>query len=111
MRKKLFTILLATAVTLPLSAMAGGDQGPAAMDLKARFKVEGKKKAVIFPHRQHQEKLTCGQCHANPQGGGNLIVTITNMKGTKNDFHKKLCWPCHKEMKVKKGRSCKTCHK
>lgn len=104
-------MVLTSAIILPLPAIAGGDQGPASMDLKARFKVVGKKKAVIFPHRQHQEKLDCAKCHTDPAGGGALNVTISKMKGTKNDFHKKLCWPCHKEMKVKKGRSCKTCHK
>lgn len=87
------------------------DNGPAEMDLKERFQVEGRKSSVIFPHHQHQAKLSCEKCHKDPAGGGDLVVEIINKTGTSNDFHKKFCWPCHKEMSVLKGTTCSTCHK
>ncbi len=86
------------------------DKGPETVDLKAAHKVEGKKSAVIFPHHKHQEKVECGKCHKDTNGGGPLLVDIVKLTTIKNDFHKKFCWPCHVEMKVKKGKSCKTCH-
>lgn len=93
---------------IPSLVLAG--QGPETIDLKAAFKVEGKKNAVIFPHHKHQEKLECAKCHKDAKGGGSLAVEIVELTGTSNDFHKKFCWPCHEEMKVPKGKSCKTCH-
>ncbi|MBC8318274.1 MAG: cytochrome C [Desulfobulbaceae bacterium] len=109
MKKTCIYLALLAFSALPFSASAD-DMGPETMDLKERFKVEGKKKAVIFPHRQHQASLECVKCHVSPQGGGNLNVEIANLKGTRNDFHTKFCWPCHQEMNVPKGRSCNTCH-
>lgn len=85
--------------------------GPETINLKKEFKVMGKKKAVIFPHHQHQAKLPCQACHQSPAGGDALQVTISNTKGFNNDFHKKFCWPCHIDQKVPKGKSCTTCHK
>jgi hypothetical protein len=110
MKKIHVLFMLLAFISLPLPASAE-DNGPETMDLKERFKVEGKKSAVIFPHRQHQAKLECIKCHVDPKGGGDLNFELVNLKGAKNDFHTKFCWPCHKEMSVPKGRSCKTCHK
>jgi hypothetical protein len=107
------TLTIAVCLTFSLLTTASwilADQGPETIDLKAAYKVEGKKKAVIFPHRKHQEKLECAKCHKDSKGGADLVVDIVKLTTTKNDFHKKLCWPCHKEMKVPKGKSCKTCH-
>ena len=86
-------------------------QGPETVDLKAAYEVEGKKSAVIFPHHQHQEKVECGNCHKDVGGGGPLVIDLVKLTGSSNDFHKKFCWPCHVEMKVAKGKSCKTCHR
>ncbi|MBU0679847.1 MAG: cytochrome C [Proteobacteria bacterium] len=93
------------------SLVMSSEVGPETIDMKAEFKVEGAKQAVIFPHRQHQAKLACGKCHQSPQGGDDLIVEFVNKTGSGNDFHKKFCWPCHVEMEVPKGKSCSTCHK
>ena len=102
-------------ITVVLLMMVGivvqaGGSGPEEMDLKARFQVEGKKNAVIFHHHLHQTKLACTKCHPTA-AGGHLSVTITNKTGMGNDFHQKLCWPCHIEMQVPKGKQCITCHK
>jgi hypothetical protein len=97
-------------VVMPFLAIAT-EVGPETIDMKAAFKVEGTKQAVIFPHRRHQAKLACGTCHKSPEGGDDLLVEFVNKSGPGNDFHKKFCWPCHAEMNVPKGKSCATCHK
>ena len=110
MRRILLLILALVMVSVvPLVVSAGGT-GPETMNLKERFKVEGKKNAVIFPHWKHQAKLECTRCHAVPEGG-KLKIEIVKKTTMGNDFHKKFCWPCHVEMKVPKGKSCKTCHR
>lgn len=108
-RSVIVALVGAMLVSAPL-AMASGN-GPETIDLKEKFKVDGKKKAVNFPHRTHQAKLACASCHQDPKGGGALTVEIVNLQGTSNDFHKKFCWPCHVEMKVPRGKSCSNCHK
>jgi cytochrome c553 len=109
--KHLVTGLLLAVAMLVFPPMAAADKGPAEIDLKAKHSIEGKKAAVIFPHAKHQEKLgDCTKCHKDAAGGA-LNVEIVNLTGNKNDFHKKFCIPCHKDMKVPKGKSCSTCHK
>ena len=106
-----FSIALCLTFSLVTNASwALADKGPETIDLKAAYKIEGKKSAVIFPHLKHQEKVECAKCHKDTNGGGPLVVDIVKLTTTKNDFHKKFCWPCHVEMKVPKGKSCKTCH-
>lgn len=112
--KKLFIFCLAGAVCcLAAPSYAGDDHGPEAMNLKERFDVHGSKKAVIFPHRLHQQKLDnhCEKCHISPEGGGSLIVEFVKKDGIGNDFHKKFCWDCHVKLNVPKGKACSTCHK
>ncbi|MGQ9498980.1 MAG: cytochrome c3 family protein [Dissulfurimicrobium sp.] len=85
------------------------DKVPGDIDLKAKYGITDGKEAVIFSHAQHQ-KLTCDKCHETATGG-KLKFTVTNKTGMKNDFHEKLCFPCHTEMNVPKGKACTTCHK
>ncbi|MBN2332776.1 MAG: cytochrome C [Deltaproteobacteria bacterium] len=109
--KNVWIVMVVCCLWLVVAAAVQADgKGPEQMDLKARFQVEGSKKAVIFPHHQHQAKLACTKCHPS-DAGGPLVVTIENKSGTANDFHKKFCWPCHVEMQVPKGKMCMTCHK
>ncbi len=96
---------------LTSATVAFAAQGPESIDLKEAFQVQGNKEAVIFPHHQHQAVLDCAKCHKDEAGGGELVVTFENLTGSRNDFHTKFCWPCHKEEKVLKGTSCSTCHK
>ncbi len=103
-------IILTGMLILPAMGFST-ETGPAEMDLKERFHVEGKKEAVIFPHAEHQKTQECVNCHVDPKGGGKLNVEIVETTGFGNDFHKKFCWPCHVEQKVPKGKSCSTCHK
>ncbi len=110
-KSSLITALFISAALAALLFSASGlASGPETIDLKARHHIEGKKPAVVFPHKLHQEKLECTKCHGSPEGGA-LKVEIKKVKGMGNDFHKKFCWPCHVEMKVPKGKSCSTCHK
>lgn len=105
---KRFSLGLAVGV-VSIATLALASAGPESMDLKELFHVEGKKEAVVFPHWKHQEKLACTKCHDSDQGG-KLSITPQNLAGSANDFHKKICWPCHVEMKVPKGKTCSTCH-
>ena len=107
--KRFFMCALAAAIMALLPSLAIS-AGPETINLKEKFDVTGSKKAVIFPHHKHQEKLACTKCHASPEGG-KLNMEIKKKEGFGNDFHKKFCWPCHVEMKVPKGKSCSTCHK
>ncbi|OGQ96674.1 MAG: hypothetical protein A2521_07405 [Deltaproteobacteria bacterium RIFOXYD12_FULL_57_12] len=96
-------------LTVPLMASAA-DNGPATIDLKAKFAIEGAKSAVVFQHAKHHEKgVACVKCHKEATGGP-LLVTIAVKTGAKNDFHEKMCFPCHVEMNVPKGKACTTCH-
>ncbi len=104
------TILLTFSLLAIASWTSAEEKGPKTIDLKAAYKIEGKKSAVIFPHHSHQVKVECAKCHKNAKGGGALVVEFVKLTTSKNDFHKKFCWPCHIEMKVPKGKSCKTCH-
>ncbi len=108
--KYIFIVVYLTFSLVGTVSWVMANQGPETIDLKAAYKVEGKKKAVMFPHYKHQEKVECAKCHKDTNGGGPLVVEIVKLTTTKNDFHKKFCWPCHVEMKVPKGKSCKTCH-
>jgi hypothetical protein len=109
MKKGTFSIVTA-GLFASAAAVVFASGGPETIDLKARFHIEGKKPAVIFPHRLHQSRLECTKCHPSDKGGP-LKVRIEKTTGMSNDFHKKFCWPCHVEMKVPKGKSCSTCHR
>ncbi len=109
MKKVSLVVCLAVTFVVAASWTFAG-QGPETVDLKAAYKVEGNKKAVLFPHHKHQEKVECAKCHKNVKGGGSLVVDIVKLTTSSNDFHKKFCWPCHVDMKVAKGKSCTTCH-
>lgn len=110
MKRVSIAVCLIFSLVAAASWALAGPQGPETIDLKAAYKVEGKKSAVIFPHRRHQEKVECAKCHKDSNGGGPLVVDIVKLTTSKNDFHKKFCWPCHVKMEVPKGKSCKTCH-
>lgn len=83
---------------------------PEEINLAEQHGIETTKKPVVFNHKEHAERLSCNECHSNPEEG-TLKFEVVNLKGTNNDFHKQLCFPCHKENKVPKGTSCTTCHK
>ncbi|MGA1861821.1 NapC/NirT family cytochrome c [Deferribacter thermophilus] len=83
---------------------------PDTINIAENHGIDTTKKPVIFPHKKHFEMFKCEECHSKPDEGS-LKVEIKVLKGTSNTFHKEICFPCHKEYKVKKGTSCSTCHK
>ncbi|PLX66350.1 MAG: cytochrome C [Denitrovibrio sp.] len=118
--KKLAVIML-IVFSMALVAIAA-DKGPETINLAEKWGLETKKSPVIFDHAKHQQNNTCTDCHATAEGGAlvsggktfdpKAMVASGELKkgGTKNDVHDELCWKCHKEKKVPKGKSCKTCH-
>ena len=110
MRYVLFTfVILIGLAVLPVLA-AEIDTGPEEMDLKARFKIEGEQKPVIFSHAAHQNKVLCNQCH-NSHTPGLLKAEIVNKKGPANDYHTNFCWDCHEKIGGGEGKACESCHK
>jgi len=110
MKKTTFSVTVLTGFLCIAGSLIAGGKGPESIDLKAKYKVEATKPAVVFPHHKHQAKLECVKCHESADGG-KLKFEIKNLTGVGNDFHKVACWPCHKEMNVPKGVACTTCHK
>jgi hypothetical protein len=110
MNKRIFFATMLTGIFCISGVLIAGGKGPENIDLKAKYKVEATKPAVVFSHHKHQAKLECTKCHASAEGG-KLKFEINNFAGVGNDFHKTVCWPCHKEMNVPKGTVCASCHK
>lgn len=122
------TIICSAAIAFALSlAVAGAsiaaDKGPADMVLKT---AEGKKPAK-FPHKAHQDKLKCGDCHHGAKDGkqvayadGQKIEKCEACHNDKmankelNDLKKashKNCKDCHASKKDKPNlNKCNTCH-
>lgn len=86
------------------------EMSPEEVNIAENHGIKTTKKPVVFPHKSHAERLACQECHSKPEEGI-LKVELTKLEGANNSFHKELCFPCHKEMKVEKGTSCNTCHK
>jgi nitrate/TMAO reductase-like tetraheme cytochrome c subunit len=86
------------------------EMAPETLNLAETHSIKTTKKPVIFPHKRHAEMFECDKCHEKPDEG-TLKVQLTKLEGTTNSFHTELCFPCHKENKVKNGTSCTTCHK
>jgi hypothetical protein len=126
-------ILCASAV----SSMATSDTGPA--DITIVDSKSAKPKPAQFPHKMHQDKFECGECH-HTMADGKQVPYTEGMKiqkcetchtgdvlAGKMDGKLKLdtikgaghgnCLACHKEMekkdpalKEKKLSKCSTCH-
>ncbi len=61
---------------------------------------------VRFPHRQHTEWLTCGNCHPLifiPQKGGNPITMSAIIQG-------QFCGVCHGKVAFPPTKNCGRCH-
>lgn len=83
---------------------------PETIDLASSFGIEAKKKPVLFAHAAHAQNNACAECHVETDTF-KLKYDIVEKTGTKNDFHAKMCFPCHEEKGVKVGKSCNKCHK
>lgn len=61
---------------------------------------------VRFPHQQHTEWLTCGNCHPLifiPQKGGNPITMSAIIQG-------EYCGVCHGKVAFPPTKNCRRCH-
>lgn len=120
-----------------ISSLASDEKGPA--DITIVDSKSAKPKPVQFPHRQHQEKFKCAECHHGMADGKQVPYTegmeiqkcetchtgdtlagkmkdklkLDTLKGAGHGN----CLECHKEMtkkdpalKDKKLTSCNTCH-
>jgi hypothetical protein len=130
MGKKLVVCLAAImfAFTFAASGSFAADSGPADMTLKSEFgkASKGKKaKPAVFPHKAHQAKLGCGDCHHSAKDGQQVAYTDgqkiekceschnksfgnKKLKSFEKAAHKN-CKGCHKKQAKKKNK-CKTCH-
>jgi hypothetical protein len=120
-----------------ISSFATDDKGPA--DITMTSSKSAKPKPAQFPHQQHQEAFSCGECHHGMENGEKVPYTegmeikkceechnpevlagktkdklkLDNLKGAGHGN----CLECHKEMaksdpalKEKKIDKCATCH-
>ncbi len=120
-----------------ISSLASDEKGPA--DITIVDSKSAKPKPVQFPHRQHQEKFKCAECHHGIADGKQVPYTegmeikkcetchtgdtlagkmkdklkLDTLKGAGHGN----CLECHKEMtkkdpalKALKLTSCTTCH-
>ena len=120
-----------------ISAIATDDPGPA--DITLSDSTSSKPKPAQFPHKMHQDKFKCAECH-HGMADGKLVPYTEGMKiekcvtchtgdtlaGKMKDKHKLdtlkgaghgNCLECHKEMaakdpalKEKKIDKCAACH-
>jgi len=118
--------------------MASADNGPETMVLKTTKDKAKKPRTVNFPHKNHQERLKCGECHHTKGDDGKQKEYTEGMKiqkceechfkgsGMPNKKPNKLstfkdvahanCKNCHKEAKAKdpelkaKWKKCLPCH-
>ncbi|MFC1524539.1 cytochrome c3 family protein [Thermodesulfobacteriota bacterium] len=109
---KYFTITTLIGISLCFSfpGHAEVDTGPEVINMKEHYAIQGRKKPVLFQHRKHQQSLDCTSCHVEGDGSGKLKIDITQLTTISNDFHRKVCWPCHKKMSVSIGKTCNACH-
>jgi len=110
MNKQFIPALFCICFSITLVTVFALNNGPAEINMKTTFKVEGSKEAVIFPHHEHQNNLDCSNCHLDIEKNSDLKIKLTKFNGYSNDFHKKFCWPCHEKLEVPQGKKCSTCH-
>lgn len=127
-------ILVCSAVSLLLlsggiaTSVLASDAGPAEIVL-----AEGGKKPATFPHKAHQDKFECGECH-HGMADGKQVPYAEGMEiqkcetchnkdvlAGKTAGKEKLdtlkgaghanCLECHKKSDNKELKKCGTCHK
>lgn len=112
-------VIIAVMVVFTFALVAFAAAGPETVDLQKAWNVAAPtKKAVVFPHRFHQSKNQCTECHMTAAGGalksvktGAAFNPKGNVKGMNNVAHSEFCWECHTKKNVPQGKSCAKCHK
>lgn len=137
MLKKLLIFFICTCFTgtIFVGNSFSDDTGPAEIQLTSEG--SSKKPPAVFPHKQHQDSLTCGECHHDIEDGKQVpytegqkiqkCVTCHNsevLPGKKRGKNKldsfkgaahENCLKCHKDVAKKDPakknlKSCKNCH-
>jgi hypothetical protein len=112
MTKKII-ICVFGAIFLFCAGIVIADKGPEEMTLQAEKDKAKKPKPAVFPHKQHQKILECGDCHHSGKDG-KQVPYAEGQKIAK-------CESCHfkgsgmdKKLETFKGAAhvnCKACHK
>lgn len=119
MKRKVLVVMFA----LVLGTVFAGSVGLAAKDIPVTItidKAQAKKPPVIFPHKDHADKIDCLKCHHKARSKED-VITCFKCHGTdpdapdpgaasarENPFHIR-CRGCHKE-EGKGPSKCKACH-
>lgn len=117
-KKVLVTIAAATFVFGGIASLSvAADMGPAEMTLETTG--SAKPKPAVFPHKIHQDALTCADCHHSMDDAGKQVAYVDGQEIGK-------CQSCHNEEKLagkKSGKdkldtfkgaahaNCLACHK
>jgi hypothetical protein len=99
---------LAFVFSIAFTGISFANNGPAEITLKT----DKAKKPAVFPHKKHQDKLKCAECHHTQAADGK--------QGPYKAGEEKKCESCHNEKManeklnnfMKAGHAnCKDCHK
>ncbi len=120
-------ILLASGALATTAAET--NTGPETMVLRSTIDPDKKPRAATFPHREHQARLDCAECHhgqgadgkQTPYVPGQQIAKCESCHNTKaegmnkeyNTFQKAAhanCRSCHQQTEPKLAK-CSVCHK
>lgn len=112
MEKKILIWAFA-ALFLCLAGFSMADNGPTEMTLQATKDPAKKPKPAVFPHKAHQERLACAECHHGAKDG-KQVAYIDGQEIQK-------CESCHykgsgmpeklETFKDAAHQNCRECHK
>lgn len=91
-----FAFLCTGVISPSFAEDAKKDKGPEKITIKPTAK-KPKKAPVEFPHREHQKRLECGECHHSKGEDGKQVAYKEGQKNQK-------CSTCHNEKELK-GRT------
>ncbi len=123
------TLFFACTLVAAAAFAAETNTGPESMVLQSTLDPAKKPRPATFPHREHQERLDCAECHhgkgadgkQTPYVAGQPIAKCESCHNTKaadmnpkyNTFQKAghaNCRSCHQETEAKLAK-CSVCHK
>ncbi len=122
-------LLLVCALFASSAIAAQTNTGPESMVLRSTIDPDKKPRTATFPHREHQARLDCAECHHSKGADGKLIPYVPGQKIAKceschntkvegmaeeyNTFQKAAhanCRACHQQTEAKLAK-CSVCHK
>ncbi len=122
-------LFLACILFASCALAAETNTGPETMVLRSTIDPDKKPRTATFPHREHQARLDCAECHHGQDAGGKLapyapgqkIAQCESCHNTKaegmnqdyNTFQKAAhanCRGCHQQSDAKLAK-CSVCHK